>query len=262
MKNIMITLALLLTGQIFGQLSADEIVTKVNARFEGAQLTQKVNIKMIDKRGKVQERSLIWYRRDYADQRKSVIFYQAPANVKGTSFLTNDYHAQSKEDDQWLYLPALRRTRRISAANRGDYFLGTDLTYEDVKLAAKIGAKDYTFRSLETQKMDGRSLFSIEGTPKNEKIAKELGYSKVVYLIDSEIFIPRKITYWDIAGNMLKEVIFSDVKKVQGIYTMHRIEAENFKTQHKTSFQFNDPDYATELSDELFSEESMIRGIL
>jgi outer membrane lipoprotein-sorting protein len=261
MKNLFIGMMLILAGQVSGQLSANEIVKKVNARFEGNQLTQKVNIKMVDKRGKTQERSLTWFRKDYKDQRKSVILYQAPANVKGTSFLTYDYHTQSKEDDQWLYLPALRRTRRISAANRGDYFLGTDLTYEDIKLATKIGANDYTFSAKGNQSMEGRTILVVEGIPKNAKIAKELGYSKVIYLIDSEIFMPRRITYWDIAGNKLKEVNFNEIKKVQGIYTMHGIEAQNFKTSHTTSFRFNDPDYETSLGDDLFSEEAMIRGI-
>jgi hypothetical protein len=167
MKNLFIGMMLILAGQVSGQLSANEIVKKVNARFEGNQLTQKVNIKMVDKRGKTQERSLTWFRKDYKDQRKSVIFYQAPANVKGTSFLTYDYHTQSKEDDQWLYLPALRRTRRISAANRGDYFLGTDLTYEDIKLATKIGANDYTFSAKGNQSMEGRTILVVEGIPKN-----------------------------------------------------------------------------------------------
>jgi hypothetical protein len=73
--------------------------------------------------------------------------------------------------------------------------------------------------------------------------------------------MPRRITYWDIAGNKLKEVNFNEIKKVQGIYTMHGIEAQNFKTSHTTSFRFNDPDYETSLGDDLFSEEAMIRGI-
>ena len=244
-----------------GQISVRELVAKVNQRNEGQQLTQKVNIKMVDKRGKTQERSLVWYRKDVPDQRKSIIFYESPANVQGTAFLTYDYQTQEKEDDQWLYLPALRKTRRISAANRGDYFLGTDLTYEDVKLAAKIGANDYNFKTIGEKDENGFSLYQLEGTPKNNRIAKELGYGKVEYLIDQNILMPRKITYWDIAGNKLKTVEFKDIKQIQGIYTMHRIEAVNFKTNHKTRFFFNDPDYQSELADDLFSEQAMVRGI-
>ena len=151
MKKLIAILLFTAWVTAYGQVSGSELVAKVNQRDEGQQLTQRVNITMIDKRGKTQERSLVWYRKDVPDQRKSVIFYESPANVQGTAFLTYDYHIQEQEDDQWLYLPALRKTRRISAANRGDYFLGTDLTYEDVKLAAKIGANDYNFKITEIQ---------------------------------------------------------------------------------------------------------------
>lgn len=261
MKKLIVIL--LSTGwfTVVGQTSGSELVSKVNQRDEGQQLTQKVNITMVDKRGKTQERSLVWYRKDLSDQRKSVIFYESPANVQGTAFLTYDYYEQDKDDDQWLYLPALRKTRRISAANRGDYFLGTDLTYEDVKLAAKIGANDYNFKAIGEREENGIATYHVEGTPKNDKIAKELGYGKVEYRIDQKILIPIKITYWDIAGNKLKTVEFKNIKQVQGIHTAHRIEAVNFKTNHKTTFLFNDPDYQSELADDLFSEQAMVRGI-
>jgi hypothetical protein len=242
-------------------MSGSELVSKVNQRDEGQQLTQKVNITMVDKRGKTQERSLVWYRKDVPEQRKSVIFYESPANVQGTAFLTYDYFIHENEDDQWLYLPALRRTRRISAANRGDYFLGTDLTYEDVKLATKIGANDYHFKTIGKSEINGTPVYQVEGIPKNDKIAKELGYGKVEYLINQKILIPVEINYWDIAGNELKTVKFSDIKQIQGIHTVHRIEAVNFKTNHKTTFLFNDPDYQSELADDLFTEQSMVRGI-
>ncbi len=237
------------------------IIKKVNARDEGERLSQNVFIKMMDRRGKTQERELAFYRNDYSDQRKSVIFYKSPANVKGTSFLTYDYQSTAKDDDQWLYLPALRKTRRISAANRGDYFLGTDLTYEDVKLGTKIGESDYNFKFIENSQLDGADILIVDGTPKSDKIKKELGYSKVKYWIDKEIMFPRKIEYWDVAGNKLKVVEFKDVKKVQDIWTVHRIEAENIKTNHKTTFLFNQLDYQTKLEEELFTEESMIRGL-
>ena len=254
---------LLSTGWItaYGQISGSELVAKVNQRDEGQQLTQKVEITMIDKRGKTQNRSLIWYRKDIQDQRKSVIFYESPANVQGTAFLTFDYHASDQEDDQWLYLPALRKTRRISAANRGDYFLGTDLTYEDVKLATKIGSDDYNFKILDINDGNGTSVIQLEGIPKNSQLARELGYSKVQYLIDPGIYMPLQIIYWDIAGNKLKTVEFKEVRLVQGIHTVHQIEAVNFKTNHRTTFHFNQPDYQTELADDMFSEQSMVRGI-
>ncbi len=236
-------------------------VKKVNERNEGQQLSQNVTIKMEDKRGKAQERILKFFRKDNEDERKSVIFYQSPANVKGTAFLTFDYTVKENEDNQWLYLPALRKTRRISAANRGDYFLGTDLTYEDVKLGSKIGASDYNFEMIGEDVYEGKKVVIISGIPVSAKISKELGYSKVEYTVDADLHIPLKIEYWDIAGNALKVVYFKDIKEVQGIWTVQRMEAENFKTSHKTTLIFEGHDYQSQLSEELFTEESLIRGL-
>ncbi|MHA2403147.1 MAG: outer membrane lipoprotein-sorting protein [Candidatus Kariarchaeaceae archaeon] len=261
MKNLTIIGLFLLSYGLFAQPEGGSIVKKVNERNEGEQLTQKVAITMVDKRGKKQERSLIWYRKDYPDQRKSIFFYNSPANVRGTAFLTYDYNTIEKDDDQWLYLPALRKTRRISAANRGDYFLGTDLTYEDVKLASKIGENDYNFTTKEENSESDVNYFVVEGKPKSDKIARELGYGKVVYSIDKELNMPLMIQYWDIAGNELKVIKFSEIRQVQTIWTVHRIDAENYKTNHRTTILFKEADYQTTISDDTFTETNMIRGL-
>ena len=261
MKNLLVIGLFLISSGLLAQPGGDSIVKKVNERNEGEQLTQQVTITMVDKRGKKQERNLIWFRKDYMDQRKSIFFYKSPANVKGTAFLTYDYNTMDKDDDQWLYLPALRKTRRISAANRGDYFLGTDLTYEDVKLGSKIGDDDYNFTTKEELSESGFTYIVVEGRPKSEKIARELGYGKVVYSIDKGINIPRMIRYWDIAGNELKVIRFSEIRQVQGIWTVHRIDSENFKTNHKTIILFQEADYQTAISDDMFTETTMIRGL-
>src|SRR5688500_10008912 len=128
--------------------SGDEIMQKVNARDEGKQVVQNFSMELVDKNNKRQSRDTKTYRKDYKDQRKSIIIYDNPSNVKGTAFMSFDFQATGKEDDQWLYLPALRKTRRISASNRGDYFLGTDFTYEDIKLGTKVSMADYKRRTL------------------------------------------------------------------------------------------------------------------
>src|SRR5688500_3440119 len=99
----------------------DEIAQKINARNEGKQMIQDFSMELVDKAGKIQSRDTKIYRKDYQDQRKSIVIYNNPSTVKGTGFMSFDYNATNKDDDRWLYLPALRKTRRISASNRGDY---------------------------------------------------------------------------------------------------------------------------------------------
>lgn len=244
-----------------GLPSADEIVKNVNARDEGRHVIQKFSMELADKSGKTQSRDTKIYRKDFPDQRKTIVVFTNPTNVKGTAFMSYDYAVLKKEDDQWLYLPALRKTRRISAANRGDYFLGTDFTYEDIKLGSKLSTADYKREVLKEENIDGHKCYLLESLPVNEKVGKELGYNKVHQWIDAEIWIIRKAQYWDVAGNLLKTTQTLDIKKIQGIWTVNNLEAINHKTNHKTSIRFSNTDYQAEVGDDLFSEESLERGV-
>jgi outer membrane lipoprotein-sorting protein len=240
--------------------SGDEIVKNVNSRDEGKHLVQQFSMELIDKGGKTQTRDTKAYRKDFSDQRKTIVVYLNPTTVKGTAFMSYDYFS-AKEDDQWLYLPALRKTRRISASNRGDYFLGTDFTYEDIKLGTKLSATDYKRSSIKEEAIDGHKCYLVESVPVSEKIGKELGYSKVHQWIDAEIWIVRKAQYWDVGGNLLKTTTAQDIKKVQGIWTIHGLNAFNHKSNHKTNLKFSGADYVSDVSDDLFSEESLERGV-
>lgn len=263
MKTLIFTIPLALISFSFqpSLLSPDEIMKHVNSRDEGNHVIQNFNMELVDRNNKKQLRETKIYRKDIKDDRKTIIVFTNPANVKGTAFMSYDYKPVSKEDDQWLYLPALRKTRRISAANRGDYFLGTDFTYEDIKLGSKMSESDYKRATLREEVVDGKKCLLVESIPVNEKVAKELGYSKVHQWIDPEIWFIRKSQYWDIAGNLVKTTTATDIRKIDGIWTLHNLVAENHKTGHKTFISFSKVDYKTVVSDDLFSEESLLRGV-
>lgn len=241
--------------------SGESIAEKTYAKDDGVSVSRKLVMELKDKRGKVRTRETRALRKYFSEEKRQAIFYLTPTSVKGTAFLTLDYPDPSKDDDQWLYMPALRKTRRISAANRGDYFLGTDLTYEDIKLEARISKDDYNYKTIGKEVVNGHECYVLEATPKNEKIAKELGYSKSKYWIDASLFMLRKAESWDVSGNFLKTVVISEIKEVQGIWTYHRIDVKNHKTKHETIFRFSEIDYEAILSDDLFTEEALVNGL-
>ncbi|SDE60410.1 outer membrane lipoprotein-sorting protein [Kordiimonas lacus] len=240
--------------------SADEVIAKVNAREEGEWVSRTLKMELIDRRGKTRTRDTEGYRRYFGDEKRTVLFYTAPSSVKGTGFLTYDYPDADTDDDQWLYLPALRKIRRISASDRGDYFLGTDLSYEDIKKEGKVAAEDYAFKTMGLETVDGFETIVIEGIPKDEETAKELGYGRVLWRIDPTIWMSRKAEMWDVGGNPLKVVHNSDIRKVSGIWTTHRIDVENLKTGHRTIFTFAEVDYGTEVDEAMFEQRSLKRG--
>ncbi len=238
-----------------------EIMQHVVDRDEGEWLSRKLRMEMTDRRGKTRIRETDSYRRYYGAEKRTLIFYRSPANVKGTGFLTYDYAETGRDDDQWLYLPALRKVRRISASDRGDYFLGTDFSYEDIKKENKVALEDYRFRTLGREQVDGHATYVVEGIPLNANIAKELGYSRVLSRIDPDIWISRKVEMWDIGGHPLKTLYFQGIRQVDGIWSVHSIAAENHKTGHKTRFTFSDIDYRSEIKDKVFKTQILKRGM-
>jgi len=238
---------------------AMELVENVNARDEGVSQTRKIKMELTNKKGKTRTRETDSYRRYFGKEKRTILFYNTPTNVKDTGFLTFDYPEADKDDDQWLYLPALRKVRRISASDRGDYFLGTDFSYEDIKKENKVEAADYTFKTIGSDDIDGHQTWVVEATPRTAKIAKELGYSRTNLYVDPKLWISRKGEFWDVNGNHLKTAEFSDVEVIQGIVTAKKIKVKNHKTGHSTVFTFSDIDYETEVDEALFAKNALKR---
>ena len=259
---IAIALAMVTPSLFAAELpSGDEVAHNINARDEGVSVVRALTMEMTDKRGKQRIRETHGFRKYFGDEKRTAIYYLSPKNVKDTAFMTYDYADASVDDDQWLYLPAMRKVRRISASDRGDYFLGTDFTYEDIKKESKVSIEDYTRKTIGEAVIDGHRTFIVDSTPIDKNTAKELGYSKVKQWVDAEIWIVRKAEFTSLRNKPLKTIYTREIKQVQGIWTAHLLEAENHKTRHTTKFIFSDVDYQTKISDNLFTERALRRGL-
>ncbi len=237
-----------------------EIVLRINAREEGNSVARKVTMELIDSYGKRRIRETFGFRKYFGEEKRAVIFYLAPRDIKGTAFLVYDYPDAEQEDDQWLYLPALRRVRRISASKRGGYFLGTDFTYDEIKNETNVAIEDYIYKTLGVEKIDEFKTYLVEAIPLNHEIGKELGYNRVLLWVDAEIWIIRQSKFWDMQGKLLKTESFQEIKPVEGVWTVHRMEAENHKTKHKTRFTFKDIHYNTSMPDDVFTTRAIQHG--
>jgi len=261
-------MAVILAAIVFGATlasadqrpSGDAIVEQMNARDEGNSVRREMRIELTDRRGNTRVEETVAFRRYFGDTKKTAIFYTSPANVKGTSFLTWDYADEALDDDQWLYLPALRKVRRISASDRGDYFLGTDFTYEEIKKESKISSEDYRFERIGQETIDGHQTWVVEATPVSSEVASILGYSRVLLRIDPEMWMPRMSEYWDVAGNHLKTIRTKVISRIDGIWTVEEIEASNHKTGHQTLILFSKTDYNADVPERLFEQNALKRG--
>ncbi|SFL88540.1 outer membrane lipoprotein-sorting protein [Marinobacter zhejiangensis] len=236
------------------------IIERMNARDDGESVQRDMILTLTDRHGNERVEQTRAFRRYDGDTKKTIIFYTEPASVSGTGFLTWDYPDANQDDDQWLYLPALRKVRRISASDRGDYFLGTDFTYEEIKKESKIEAADYVFSLEGEAQVDGYHTWVVEALPRTPEIAEALGYSRVLMRIDSTIWMPRLWEFWDEGGNFLKTVHAMGIEQIDGIWSVLEVRAENHKTGHTTRMQFVDTDYHAEVPPRLFETHALTRG--
>lgn len=238
-------------------LSVAEIVARVNGRLAGRSVSRKIEMTMTDRRGRTKQRRAGSLRKYDGDDLRSVIYYLSPEKVRGSAFLIHDYGDLSREDDQWFYLPALRRVRRVAASDRGDYFMGTDFTYDDVKHETDISGNDYLWRLDGSESIDTSECLILEGQPVDTATARSLGYSRIRVWIAKKNWIPLRSEYWDLQGSSLKTIRVSDIRQVDGVWTPHRIEAERHKNGHRTLFVITDTDFEAVLDDLLFAKRSL-----
>ncbi|MCZ6657591.1 MAG: outer membrane lipoprotein-sorting protein [Gammaproteobacteria bacterium] len=243
------------------ELDGRQVMQAVNARDEGEQVGRDLRIELIDRRGKTRVQETRGYRRYFGEEKRTIIFYRAPANIRDTAFLTYDYPDAEVDDDQWLYLPALRKVRRISASDRGDYFLGTDFTYEEIKKENKIELSDYALTRIGHEMVNGIECIVVEGVPRSSAVAKELGYGKVVWRVDPAIWMSRSSDYWDVNGNHLKTIASPVIEQIDGVWTALEITAVNHKTRHRSVFTFSNVDYGSDVPAKLFEQRSLRRGL-
>ena len=245
-----------------GEASPDglEVAQRNNARDDGALVTRTIRMELINKRGKVRERVTRSFRRDFQDSRRSVLFFEEPPGLEGTAFLTYDYPDVQVDDDQWIYLPALRKSRRIATADRGRSFLGTDFSFEDIKNDTRLSVDDYRWSVVGEERVRDHPCWLLEAVPVDEETERELGYSRVLYRIDREIWMPRRAEFWGVNGAPLKTVDLYDVREVDGVWTAFRVEVANHRSGHRTRFLLEDVAYGTDLDEDLFTEAALRRG--
>ena len=146
---------------------------------------------------------------DNGDTEKRLVRFIAPADVKGTGLLTYDY--ETKTDDMWFFMPALRKTRRIVSSEKSKNFMGSEFTYSDM---APPAIDDFNYKVLKSEKIGGVECHVVESTPKTEDIADENGYSKRIAYFGKSDFVIRKAVYYDLDGELLKEMEVKAVKEI------------------------------------------------
>ena len=240
------------------EIEARQVAVNIDERDDGDDQTSEMEMVLINKQGKQRVRKVLTYQKDYGEDDKMVMFFLEPADVKGTGFLTWNYDDESKDDDQWLYLPALKKVRRIASSNKADYFMGTDFTYNDM---GDREIDDYTYAHIDTEVIDGIECYHLERLPKDDDVIKESGYGRTEIWVRPDIWMMVKAVFYDKKMKLLKELMTSDFEEIDGIWTAKKMHMQNIQKEHQTIFTFGNISYNTGLDDDIFSQRRLIKGV-
>ncbi|MDJ0806471.1 MAG: outer membrane lipoprotein-sorting protein [Gammaproteobacteria bacterium] len=185
------------------------------------------------------------------DGDKSLIVFDRPRDVKGTALLS--YSHKTGSDDQWLYLPALKRVKRIASRNKSGPFMGSEFAYEDL---SSQEIEKYTYQYIQDDQLDDTPVFLIERDP----VDPNSGYSYQRVWIDQQRYIPLKIEFYDRKQSLLKTLEFRDYRQYLNQYwRANRMFMQNHQTGKSTLLTWEKYAFRTGLDEQDFSKNSLKR---
>lgn len=243
-------------------LSANEIMQMVNDRDNGDNIVMEMQMVLINKDDEQRVRRMKQFRKDQGPDTQSVIFFEEPADVKNTGFLTYDYDDESQDDDQWMYLPALRKTKRIAASDKSGSFMGSDFNYSDL---TSYNLGDYNYKILkESDSVDGADTWVVYSEPKNESVMEKTGYSKSVLWVRKDNHMVVRAKNWVHKSPDIKFFEFQNLKQIEGVWFATEIKAERRfgkETVHRTLLKWENIRLNQELDTALFTQRRLEQGL-
>jgi outer membrane lipoprotein-sorting protein len=260
--STVVLLALAFAGAARGAETARQILDRRKALDDTTRhwddRHQKMKLTIVDRRGGERVREVeLFDRREPGDEQKTILFFLAPAEVKGTGFLA--FTHKGRPADQWLYLPELQRVRQITARTRNESFVGTDLSYHDLDVLQEMVSwtEDDAPSSLRGEEtVDGTPTFAIELVPKRE----DIGYKKIGLWLGHDDLVPRRLDFYEDGSEPKKRMTQSDVRSIGAIPVAHHVEVATPGAGSHTVIEIGDVQFNQKLDPELFSQRYLERG--
>jgi outer membrane lipoprotein-sorting protein len=249
----LLALALTWTVTAQAQPTADDIVARSLEAFyyAGEDQHARVTMRLINAQGKARQREMTLVRKNFGGggEQRYYTYFHEPADIKGTAFMVWKYPA--REDDRWIFIPAIRLVRRIAADDKRSSFVGSDFTYEDVS-GREVADETHSLRGEET--LAGRPVYRIESIPKTK-----VDYARRVSWIDRQRSVPLKEEYYDVRGERLRTFTADEVQEVNGYWTVTRRTMRDAESGHRTEVAYDEVEYNVGVTEDLFSERYLRR---
>jgi hypothetical protein len=249
-----VTLLLLagMTGLSAQSPSGYDIMKLVDERYAGDTAQYKLTMTLTSGRGAQRVREVSFYFKDYGDTEKTLMFFNSPRDVAGTGYLSFSYD-DDRDDDIWLYLPAMKRVRRITGSGKNDSFMGADFTYEDM---GSRGLDKDEFSLVGEEGVDGEPCWVVEARAKDRREP----YARRVLRVRKDSCFIAAVDYYDRQDRLLKTLRVSGIGQIDGIWTARRMEMTNEQDRHSTVIEMSDIRFNLPLEDDLFAVAGLERG--
>ena len=245
MKN---KLMIIISLSILSAQSGYEIAKKLDEKHTPKNMVSKTSMVLTNSKGKT--RNSVMLTKTMDDSRLQLIWFIEPKDDRGVSFLKIEH--DDRDDEMRIWLPAFKRVRRISASKKGDSFMGSDLSYEDMTSRSLVKNE---YKRLEDETVNGRECFVIEVTP---DVSLRSSYSKhKTWIVKDDIYIIKEESY-DKRENLKKEKLFSYIK-IDNYDIISKISVKDVQKDHKTDISFEQVKVDTDMSEKIFQEKSLNR---
>lgn len=238
---------------------AYEIMKKVDRRDKGDLMIADVRMILIDGANRTRERKMRQFKQEEGELIKRSIFFLEPSDVKDTGFLTFD--RKKGEDDQWLYLPSLKKTKRISSSDQSGSFMGSDFSYNDLN---DRNLDDYTYVLQSEREINGAACWVIEATPKNQKVIEMTGYARSLIVVRKDNFVISRAVNYEVKKGRAKFLDIPKLELIDGIWQpleLQMVVKQDNIVTHSTILRFSDIRFNQKIDGELFTIRGIERGL-
>ena len=239
------------------ELTGYEIAWRADAVDKGETSSYTATMTLTNRKGESRVREIFMRSKDYGDVKKSVIVFARPKDVAGVSYLSHDYpdndDGTKKDSDSWLYMPAMKKVRRISGSGKDDDFMGTDFTYADM---GDRGLTKDTFTLLGEDTVDGIACWMVESVAKDKS---EKTQRRVIWY-GKENYKVVKGEYYDKQNTLTRVLSCSGITKIDGIWTVGKMFMRNVKTDHTTLLELRNVKYNMAVDDNMFTVSAIEKG--
>jgi hypothetical protein len=254
-KKVIILFLILCSGYIHS-LDVYEILKNSDKVMHPQNLQGAFAMTLISKNGGKREISVIAYQKKENENRENRVFlFSAPPSVKGTGLLVHSY-LDSNEDFMWIYLPTVGKIKRVNlSVSGGGYFMGSDFTYSDL---ISYSSKEIDYTLTGDMVINNEECYVIKVKGKTKAIQEKFGYSQQIYHIRKSDFVNIKIIFYDMAGDLLKELTVDAVTTLGEYRYPSSIRMENKQTGHVSAIVFSELTSPDDIPDKYFTQRYLM----